>query len=196
MTGETHSEKSFPANRVASGPFDDSEINMVRHYVDLGALKITPREGLNIRLEVEEGTGRVVAVALDFEGSTLQVQPFSASRSTGMWHDIRAQIADQIAKQGGSVTEVTGVLGPELLCQVPALADGQQVFQDARFIGVDGPRWFLRGVMAGPAVTNPDQGKLMIELFRDLVIARGQSPMPPGELLPMHMPAQASGADV
>lgn len=196
MTGETHTEKSFPANRVASGPFDDSEINMVRHYVDLGALKITPREGLNIRLEVEEGTGRVVAVALDFEGSTLQVQPFSASRSTGMWHDIRAQIADQIAKQGGTVTEVTGVLGPELLCQVPALADGQQVFQDARFIGVDGPRWFLRGVMAGPAVTNPDQGKLMIELFRDLVIARGQSPMPPGELLPMHMPAQASGADV
>lgn len=196
MTGETHTEKSFPANRVASGPFDDSEISMVRHYVDLGALKITPREGLNIRLEVEEGTGRVVAVALDFEGSTLQVQPFSASRSTGMWHDIRAQIADQIAKQGGTVTEVTGVLGPELLCQVPAIADGKQILQDARFIGVDGPRWFLRGVMAGPAATNAEQGKQMIELFRDLVIARGQSPMPPGELLPMHMPAQASGADV
>lgn len=196
MTVEHSTEKSFPANRVASGPFDESEVSSVKPYIDLGAVKLTPREGLNMRLEVEEGTGRVVAVALDFNGSTLQVQPFSASRSHGMWHEIRAQIADQISKQGGTVTEFTGVLGPELLCKVPALADGQQVFQDARFIGVDGPRWFLRGVMAGPAVTDVEQGKAMIELFRDLVVVRGQSPMPPGELLPMHVPAQASGADV
>lgn len=196
MTVEHSTEKSFPANRVASGPFDESEVSSVKPYIDLGAIKLTPREGLNMRLEVEEGTGRVVAVALDFNGSTLQVQPFSASRSHGMWHEIRAQIADQIGNQGGTVTEFTGVLGPELLCKVPALADGQQVFQDARFIGVDGPRWFLRGVMAGPAVTDVEQGKAMIELFRDLVVVRGQSPMPPGELLPMHVPAQASGADV
>lgn len=196
MTVEHSTEKSFPANRVASGPFDESEVSSVKPYIDLGAIKLTPREGLNMRLEVEEGTGRVVAVALDFNGSTLQVQPFSASRSHGMWHEIRAQIADQIGKQGGTVTEFTGVLGPELLCKVPALSDGQQVFQDARFIGVDGPRWFLRGVMAGPAVTDVEQGKAMIELFRDLVVVRGQSPMPPGELLPMHVPAQASGADV
>ena len=196
MTVEHSTEKSFPANRVASGPFDESEVSSVKPYIDLGAIKLTPREGLNMRLEVEEGTGRVVAVALDFNGSTLQVQPFSASRSHGMWHEIRAQIADQIGNQGGTVTEFTGVLGPELLCKVPALADGQQVFQDARFIGVDGPRWFLRGVMAGPAVTDVEQGKAMIELFRDLVVVRGQSPIPPGELLPMHVPAQASGADV
>lgn len=196
MTVEHSTEKSFPANRVASGPFDESEVSSVKPYIDLGAIKLTPREGLNMRLEVEEGTGRVVAVALDFNSSTLQVQPFSTSRSHGMWHEIRAQIADQIAKQGGTVTEFTGVLGPELLCKVPALSDGQQVFQDARFIGVDGPRWFLRGVMAGPAVTDVEQGKAMIDLFRDLVVVRGQSPMPPGELLPMHVPAQASGADV
>lgn len=196
MTVENSTEKSFPANRVASGPFDESEVSSVKPYIDLGAIKLTPREGLNMRLEVEEGTGRVVAVALDFNGSTLQVQPFSASRSNGMWHEIRAQIADQIAKQGGTVTEFTGVLGPELLCKVPALSDGKQIFQDARFIGVDGPRWFLRGVMAGPAVTDAEQGKAMIELFRDLVIVRGQAPMPPGELLPMHVPAQASGADI
>lgn len=196
MTLEHSTEKSFPANRVASGPFDESEVSSVKPYIDLGAIKLTPREGLNMRLEVEEGTGRVVAVALDFNGSTLQVQPFSASRSHGMWHEIRAQIADQITMQGGTVTEFTGVLGPELLCKVPALADGQQVFQDARFLGVDGPRWFLRGVMAGPAVTDVEQGKAMIDLFRDLVVVRGQSPMPPGELLPMHVPAQASGAVV
>ena len=29
--------------------------------------------------------------------------------------------------------------------------DGRLVYQQMRFIGVDGPRWFLRGVLTGPA---------------------------------------------
>ena len=89
-------EKSAPEDRESEGPFDDSEANPVRPYIDLGGVKILPRDGLQLRLEVEEETGRVVAVGLDYAGSTLQVQPFAAPRSTGLWHEIRAQIADQI----------------------------------------------------------------------------------------------------
>ena len=37
----------------------------------------------NLRLEVEEQTKRIVAVGLDYAGSTLQVQAFAAPRSTG-----------------------------------------------------------------------------------------------------------------
>ena len=194
MTDENIAQKSYPADREVAGPFDESEVSGVRPYIDLGAIKLIPRDGLNLRLEVEEGSGRVVAVALDFNGSTLQVQPFAATRSSGLWHEIRQQISDQISQQGGTVTEFAGILGPELLCKVPALIDGQQSYQDARFIGVDGPRWFLRGVIAGPAVTDPEQAGYLIELFRDLVVVRGQAPMPPGELLPLRVPAQAAGA--
>jgi len=193
MTDENPTAKSFPADREVAGPFDESEVSGVRPYLDMGALKFIPREGLNLRLEVEEGSGRVVAVALDYNGSTLQVQPFASTRSAGLWHEIRAQIAEQITSQGGTVTEFTGLLGPELLCKIPALIDNQQSYQDARFIGVDGPRWFLRGVIAGPAVTDAEQAAYLIDLFRDLVVVRGQSPMPPGELLPLRVPAQVSG---
>jgi hypothetical protein len=193
MTDQSATPKSFPADRAVAGPFDESEVSGVRPYLDLGAIKFIPREGLNLRLEVEEGSGRVVAVALDFEGSTLQVQPFAATRTSGLWHEIRAQIADQISQQGGTVTEFTGLLGPELLCKIPAMIDGQQSYQDARFIGVDGPRWFLRGVIAGPAVVDAEQAAYLIELFRDLVVVRGQAPMPPGELLPLRVPAQVAG---
>jgi len=58
--------KSAPADRADAGPLDETEANPVRPYVDLGGVKILPREGLHLRLEVEEGSKRVVAVGLDF----------------------------------------------------------------------------------------------------------------------------------
>lgn len=186
--------KSAPLDRETMGPFDEVEVSGVRPYVDLGSIKLIPREGLNLRLEVEEGTGRVVAAALDYRGSTLQVQPFAASRNAGLWGEIRAQIGEQVAQQGGQVSEVSGILGPELSCRVPVTTPGGPGFQDVRFIGVDGPRWFLRGVIAGPAAVDAEQGAAMLELFRGIVVVRGQSPLPPRELLPLKVPAQASGS--
>jgi hypothetical protein len=55
-------------DRRANGPFDVSEVSSRDGYVDLGALLIAPRDGLQLRLEVEEATQRVVAVTMDLEG--------------------------------------------------------------------------------------------------------------------------------
>jgi hypothetical protein len=185
--------KSAPAERATEGPFDATEANPARPYVDLGGLKILPREGLHLRLEVEEGTNRVVAVGLDYAGSTLQVQAFAAPRSTGLWHEIRGQISDQILKQGGKATVQNGVFGPELIAGVPATApDGTQGLRVARFVGVDGPRWLLRGVIAGEAMTNPTAQAAVEELFRSVVVVRGSSPMPPRDLIPLSIPKTAA----
>jgi hypothetical protein len=186
--------KSAPANRETDGPFDESEVSGLRPYVDLGSIKLTPREGLNLRLEVEEGTQRVVAVNLDYNGSTLQLQAFATSRSMGLWDEIREQIVAQVTEQGGSFVESEGPVGIELNCQLPAVINDRPGFQPVRFLGVDGPRWFLRGVIAGPAASDPAQGQTMVALFRDVVVVRGQSPMPPRDLLPLRVPAQASGS--
>ncbi|MEF2977895.1 DUF3710 domain-containing protein [Subtercola sp. YIM 133946] len=186
--------KSAPENRATDGPFDADEANPARPYVDLGGIKILPREGLQLRLEVEEGTQRVVAVGLDFAGSTLQIQAFAAPRSTGLWHDIREQIRQQITGQGGSLTERDGAFGPELVAEVPAVGpDGKPVSRLARFIGVDGPRWFLRGVIAGDAMTSDDAQAAVEELFRSVVVVRGNSPMPPRDLIPLSIPKTTAG---
>ncbi len=184
--GAAEQPKSAPADRATAGPLDESEANAVRPYVDLGGVKILPREGLQLRLEVEEGSQRVVAVGLDYAGSTLQVQPFAAPRSSGLWHEIREQIADQIAKQGGTTTLTDGPFGPELLAELPSGEPGTGRL--ARFIGVDGPRWFLRGVIAGEGAVNPQAAADIEELFRSVVVVRGTTPMPPRDLIPLQMP--------
>ena len=178
--------KSAPADRATEGPLDESEANAVRPYVDLGGVKILPRPDLHLRLEVEEGSKRVVAVGLDYAGSTLQVQPFAAPRTSGLWHEIRDQITDQINKQGGTIREAMGPFGPELLAEIPVAGGAPRA---ARFVGVDGPRWFLRGVIAGEGATNPEAAAQVEGLFRSIVVVRGTTPMPPRDLIPLHMPA-------
>ncbi|GAB6857598.1 DUF3710 domain-containing protein [Microbacterium xylanilyticum] len=176
-------------DRAVDGPFDESEANPVRPYIDLGAIKILPREGLNLRLEVEEQTQRIVAVGLDYADSTLQVQPFAAPRSSGLWEETRAQIQEQISQQGGKVTEREGALGAELLAEIPAVAGDAAVTRLARFVGVDGPRWFLRGVIGGAAATDETAAAAVEDLFRSIVVVRGGAPMPPRDLIPLRMPA-------
>jgi hypothetical protein len=187
--------KSAPADRSTNGPLDESEANAVRPYVDLGGVKIVPRADLQLRLEVEEGSKRVVAVGLDYAGSSLQVQPFAAPRSSGLWHEIRAQIVDQIHKQGGTTTITDGPFGPEVLAEIPVTTAGQSGTRLARFVGVDGPRWFLRGVIAGEGAVNPEAAAQVEDLFRSIVVVRGNTPMPPRDLIPLTMPAAAPGSD-
>jgi Protein of unknown function (DUF3710) len=190
-------EKSAPEDRETEGPLDESEANPVRPYVDLGGIKILPREGLHLRLEIEEGSKRVVAIGLDYAGSTLQVQPFAAPRSSGLWHEIRDQIADQIGKQGGTTTLREGPFGPELVAEIPIAAGqgAEGTTRLARFIGVDGPRWFLRGVIAGEGAINTEAAAQIEDLFRSIVVVRGSTPMPPRDLIPLRMPATPAGTD-
>jgi hypothetical protein len=191
--GETTSGKS--AGREATGPFDVSEIDSTDGYVDLGALLIAPREGLQLRLEVEEATQRVVAVTMDLEGSSLQLQAFAAPRTEGLWDEIREQIGQSVGSQGGQVEEISGAFGTELVAKLPAsTADGAGGYRVARFIGVDGPRWFLRGVFGGEAALDRDAAANLESLFRQLVVVRGESPMPPRDLLQLRLPKDSAPA--
>ena len=183
-----------PATRAVDGPPHDSEANPVRPYIDLGGIKILPREGLNLRLEVEEQSKRIVAVGLDYADSSLQVQPFAAPRTGGLWDETRVQLRDQVKAQGGRVEEREGPLGKELLAEVPATAAEGSGLRLARFIGIDGPRWFLRGVIGGAGASDPEAAAKVEDLFRSIVVVRGGAPMPPRDLIPLKMPATPGSA--
>ncbi|WP_353711903.1 DUF3710 domain-containing protein [Arthrobacter sp. K5] len=182
-------------DRRANGPFDVSEISSRDGYVDLGALLIAPRDGLQLRLEVEEATQRVVAVTMDLEGSSLQLQAFAAPRSEGLWDEIREQIGQSVGGQGGQVEEIPGEYGVELVAKLPAGApDGSQGYRVARFVGVDGPRWFLRGVFGGAAALDREAAASLEDLFRKIVVIRGENPMPPRDLLQLRLPKDTAAS--
>ncbi|WP_372697835.1 DUF3710 domain-containing protein [Arthrobacter sp. JSM 101049] len=174
------------------GPFDIEDAPEHGHYIDLGALKVEPVEGMQLRLEVEEGSQRVIAAALELDGSRLQLQVFAAPKSRGLWDGIAAQIEESIAGQDGKIDRVEGRFGTELIARVPAEGpDGTQGYMVARFLGVDGGRWFLRGVIGGPATLDRAQAERLEDRFARVVVDRGDQPMPPAELLPLTMPAGA-----
>ena len=68
--------------------------------------------------------------------------------------------------------------------------DGRTVFAPARFLGIDGPRWFLRGVISGRGAIDDDAAAPLVEIFRNTVVVRGSDPMAPRELLPLRLPQE------
>ena len=47
-----------------------------------------------------------------------------------------------------------------------------------RFLGVDGPRWMLRGVIAGPQSQAAQAPLVLRDIVRRTIVDRGDAPMP------------------
>jgi hypothetical protein len=191
--GERTAATQAAARLRERGPFDLSEVDDVSALLDLGSILVAPTDGMELRLELNEEDGEhVVGVTALIGESAVQVQAFAAPRNEGIWDEVRAEIAAGITQQGGTADEGEGTFGRELLARVPAQdPDGRSAFQPARFVGIDGPRWFLRGVFTGAAVEAAKAGA-MEDLLRGLVVVRGQEAMAPRELLPLKLPEMAA----
>ena len=91
--------------------------------------------------------------------------------------------------------EREGTYGPELRAMVPTEVPGQGVvLAPARFVGVDGPRWFLRGLLTGPAATDDDAAAPLLTAMRDVAVNRGSDPMAVRDPLPLVLPSDAMQA--
>ncbi len=171
------------------GPFDRSEVEGPDGRLDLGALWMPLVEGMELQLQMDEGTGQVTGVFVVLGDSAVQVQAFAAPRSEGIWREVCDEIAAGITEQGGTADPGYGAFGRELLARVPSQQpDGKVGFQPLRFTGVDGPRWLLRAVFHGRAAIEPENARPLEELVAQVVVDRGAEPMGPRELLPLHLP--------
>ncbi|MEY4409368.1 MAG: hypothetical protein RLZ65_705 [Actinomycetota bacterium] len=180
--------KLEPADRLENGPFDIEEIGVLTPYLDFGSLRISPMAGVTIKADVDDQSKRIVSLSLELDGHRLQVQAFAATKSDGLWEYTMNAIAKGIAEQNGLAEVIQGVLGPELRVQTSVTENGNRFLRESRFIGVDGPRWFLRGVLTGPEIYQPDTYLKLIGLYRSVAVNRGDSALPPGELLPITLP--------
>jgi hypothetical protein len=175
------------------GPWDGAGDFPQAERLDFGSLLVPVREGLDVQVNMAEDTGVWITVVRG--DSALQLQAFAAPKTSGLWDEVRQEIAEELAKSGGDSQQVQGPFGAELQARVRAGAQGRrQPLEPVRFMGVDGPRWFLRGVISGPAASQPKLARPFEELFADVVVVRGDHPAPPRDLLEIRLPEEARRA--
>lgn len=188
----TEAEAAQQYDRAAQGPFDLSEVESTEGYVDLGGLRIPRLEGMNIRIDVDQEHQSVVAVTLSKENSAVQIQAFAAPKSRTLWPEIRVELASSVRQQDGIADIEVGPFGKQVVAKIPAeLPNGGRGYRVARFVGIDGPRWYVRAVFSGDAAVHQSAAQEMEEAFRQVVVVRGKDPMAPRDLLPLKVPEGA-----
>ena len=172
-----------------TGPYDERDApddELAR--VDLGALHVPVRPGVEMRLDMNEAQ-QVIAVTLTNRDSQMQLGVFAAPRNEGIWDEVREEIRESIVSERGSAKEREGgPFGTELVGTLKAEGGTSPV----RFLGVDGPRWFVRAMMLGPAAAEPARAKVFEEAFRNTVVVRGREPLPVRDPVPLQLPKEAA----
>lgn len=170
-----------------TGPYDvrDAPDDGVSR-VDLGALRV-PVGDLELRVDVDE-EGTALSATLVQTGGQVQLGLFAAPRTEGIWDEVRQEIRASIGQQRGTVQEVDGVFGVELTGSIP----GDNGVAKVRFVGVDGPRWFLRAMLVGAPATDPTLAKRVNQLIREIVVVRGTDPYPVRDPIPLTLPADVA----
>ena len=164
--------------------------------IDLGALSLAGHPEIEVRLQVDETSGAVMAALLVAEDGALELRPFAAARHTSMWEEACTEILADLERQGAGATEVEGPYGRALhFVMQGQTAEGETVTQPTLLLGIDGPRWMLRvSAYGGPAMEWHTDG-LLESALRQVVVRRGNDPMPPGDPLPLQLPPEARRQD-
>jgi Protein of unknown function (DUF3710) len=181
--------------RAEGGPWDAGEAHPDTDRIDLGSL-LVPRgqdQEYEIQLVMAEQQGAWVVVR--HGESEMMVQAFAAARRGALWDDIRAEIAADVEGAGGKSEESSGPFGMELAAEVPAEPNRPESgLRLVRFVGVDGPRWFVRAMFGGPAAEGGAPAMVLEDVLRNIVVVRGEHPVPPREILELRLPPEVRQA--
>ncbi len=180
--------------RVATtGPYDVEDVDDDLERVDFGAMLIPKSEGSDLRVSLDS-QGQVVSVSVFREGSAMQIGAYAAARDGAIWPELLPELAQTISSQGGRASQTEGPFGAELRAELAAPRTGSKdkpktPDRAAHFLGVDGPRWFVRAVLTGPAATDEQAAQPLLEDLRNVVVVRGTDPKPVRETLSLKLPA-------
>jgi hypothetical protein len=183
--GTDEVEETLTAAERGIGPYDVTEAPAGIQQLDLGALLVPAVEGVEVRIQADN-EGRIQQVVLVADENALMLGAFAAPKTEPIWPEVREEIRKSLFNDGVAAEEVDGVYGKELRARVR----GPEGLTDIRFVGVDGPRWFVRATYQGPAAIDPSVAPALGECLANLVVDRGQEAMPVREPLPLRLPKE------
>lgn len=193
---DDYDEPAYPAARYETddegprtGPYDYDDVadlleTVTEQRLDLGSVIVPVPPGGQLQVEMTpDGTPQAVHLAT--EHGRLTVAAYAAPKSPGQWRTVAADLADSLRADGAQVSVQSGPWGREL----HAVTEGA----DLRFIGVDGYRWMVRLVAAGPS-GSVDEGAPLVAAARatlgETVVRRGEDPLPVRDPLPVVLPQE------
>ena len=167
------------------GPWDvdDEDVPDYDDYLDLGAYYLPFMQHIELRIKANRATRAILGSTITYKNSSLEIEAYAAPKTLGLWEDWR----DDFLAANKKASAVEGVFGTEL--RLPVEIKGGKTLT-TRIVGVDGPRWMLRGIFSGVAATDPDaeETEALNRFFSDIVVERGEEPLAPRDLIPMHPP--------
>ena len=180
-----------PLSERPSGPYDAGELDDddVTERLDLGGIQLAVPPGIEVRLDLDQQQ-QVVAATLVSGEELMQLGVFAAPRTEGIWDEVRTEIQESIVATGGAITIAEGPFGTELNARIPTDTPG--VFAPARFVGINGPRWFMRALFSGPLTAEGKEDPLLATALRGVVVVRGSDAMAPRDGLPLRLPKDAA----
>ena len=160
---DSRSERPAQRQRVGAaagrssqrGPYDVAEAPAGVERLDLGSLQIPAVPEVEVRVQANP-EGDVQQVVLVNGENALQLGVFAAPRSEGIWEEVREEIRKSLFSEGVAAEESRRASTASSCGPGSRTADG---LTDLRFVGIDGPRWMVRGVFQGPAATDPSAGR-------------------------------------
>jgi len=163
-----------------AGPHDAEEApDDGLNRLDLGSIHLPVPDGAQLQVEVDQNKS-VRAVHVVTPVGQLTVNAYAAPWSGGLWREVSTELAEQLRADGATVRTTKGEWGLELMAALGEVS--------LRFIGVDGPRWMLRGVVAGPPEVADKSAHALYDLVRGTVVVRGTQPMPVRTPLAIELP--------
>jgi hypothetical protein len=192
-SGEVAPATGTAGGGLSGGPWDAGDAFPQRDRADFGSLLVPVMPMQQIELATDGQ--RVIWVSVKSGQSELRVHAFAAPRSSGLWEDVRPEIAAELASVGTTAQEAEGPFGTEMFAHVPVQPGSPAAGTvPMRFIGVDGPRWLLRGLIIGAAAAGTEPAGPFEDILSDVVVVRGDHPMPPRDMLELSLPAEIQQA--
>ncbi len=180
---------------MTQGPLEFSSDLDTSSMLDLGAVFLPNIPGLEVHLDLDPRSGKGKSVSLHLNMTIAEVQIFAAAVNDDLWSTMRDAITSGLRDQKVDCSVEMGRFGTEIHAVMPTVdLDGNAHVQPVRFVGVRGSRWLVRAVISGDGALvveqpNADAGPDIDDVISQLVINRGEDPLPPGERLALRSPS-------
>ena len=180
---------------MTQGPLEFSSDLDTSSMLDLGAVFLPNIPGLEVHLDLDPRSGKGKSVSLHLNMTIAEVQIFAAAVNDDLWATMRDAITSGLRDQKVDCSVEMGRFGTEIHAVMPTVdLDGNAHVQPVRFVGVRGSRWLVRAVISGDGAlvveqSNADAGPDIDDVISQLVINRGEDPLPPGERLALRSPS-------